>query len=154
MFCSDRLEHLYDEIEYNGIDVVDYHFSDTKKASCMYEVDCFKVIALDRSAIKNTAEEHVILSGELSHYETGSLYLLDATYNMPIYKSNVIKCEGTAKHNTIKKLLPFDEMRGAMQNGYTEVWQLAELFGVTEDFVHKAVTYYTEIRGLDFNNPL
>lgn len=41
-----------------------------------------------------------------------------------------------------KKLAPKDEMVTAMKNGNTEIWQLAEYFGITEDMVKFAMWVY------------
>ena len=42
----------------------------------------------------------------------------------------------------IKKLAPKDEMITAMKDGNTEIWQLAEYFGITEDMVKFAMWVY------------
>ena len=36
-------------------------------------------------------------------------------------------------------------MEEAMKNGYTEIWQLAEYFGITEDMVKYALWVYFDI---------
>ena len=51
-----------------------------------------------------------------------------------------------------KKLLPFSEMRAAMEDGYTELYQLAEYFEVPEDLIRQAVEYYTGPCGLSFRD--
>ena len=38
-----------------------------------------------------------------------------------------------------------------MQKGYTETWQLADYFDLDEDYIKKALHYWTECRGVDFN---
>ena len=43
----------------------------------------------------------------------------------------------------IQKLVPVDELEDAISLGYSEPWELAEYFDVTEDFIKKAVCYYT-----------
>ena len=43
----------------------------------------------------------------------------------------------------VKKLIPKDELEEAVQSGMKTSWELAEYFGVTEDFMKKAVCYYT-----------
>ena len=35
--------------------------------------------------------------------------------------------------------------------GYTEPWQLAEYFDLDEDYIKKALHYWTQCRGVDFN---
>ncbi|MBD5384434.1 MAG: hypothetical protein HDR72_05490 [Ruminococcaceae bacterium] len=38
--------------------------------------------------------------------------------------------------------MPYNELINACQQGNTEAWQLAEYFGVTEDFVLRAFEIY------------
>lgn len=52
------------------------------------------------------------------------------------------KYERAADKWAIKKLIPKDELEAAFQKGITEVWELAEYFEVTEDFVRKAAKEY------------
>ena len=43
----------------------------------------------------------------------------------------------------VKRALSEDELDKAIAEGYTEMWDLAEHFGVTEDFMRKVVCWYT-----------
>ena len=36
-----------------------------------------------------------------------------------------------------------EDLDVAVADGYTDIWSLAEHFGVTEDFMRKAVCWYT-----------
>ena len=40
------------------------------------------------------------------------------------------------------RLIPPDELAQALRDGYTEPWQLAEHFGVTDTFIKKALRIY------------
>lgn len=40
-------------------------------------------------------------------------------------------------------MIPVVDLDEAVAEGHTELWDLAEYFGVTEDFVKKAVCWYT-----------
>lgn len=40
-------------------------------------------------------------------------------------------------------MIPVVDLDEAVAEGHTEFWDLAEYFGVTEDFVKKAVRWYT-----------
>lgn len=40
--------------------------------------------------------------------------------------------------------MPFDKLLAAFRMGITELWELAEHFGVTEDFIKKAYALYEE----------
>lgn len=150
-----KLEQLYDLAYDRGIEINDYHFSDTKKGMCVHDGD-FKSIALDKPAMESQGEECIVLGEEVGHYETGALYFLDATMDSPIYKSNILWCEGKAKRWKIKELLPFDELKEAFKKyRYSDniVYDLSEHFGFPESFIREALEYYTERRGLSFNSP-
>ena len=50
--------------------------------------------------------------------------------------------ENRADKWAIKHLIPVKDLDEAVANGCTEIWELAERFGVTEEFARKAVCYY------------
>ena len=50
--------------------------------------------------------------------------------------------ENRADKWAIKKLVPEDELNEAVNCGHTEIYDLAEYFGVTEEFMRKAVCWY------------
>ena len=52
------------------------------------------------------------------------------------------KHENRADKWAIEKLIPEDELNEAFSCGYTEQWELAEFFDVSEDFMHKALHWY------------
>lgn len=92
-------------------------------------------IIIDYDQIINTAELKEKFAHELGHCETMSFYnehTLETRERM----------EYRANKWAIKKLIPEDELKEAIQNGYTELWQIAEYFGVTEDVVRFAVWVY------------
>ena len=43
----------------------------------------------------------------------------------------------------IARLIPEEALDEAVADGHTELWDLAEHFGVTEDFMRKAICWYT-----------
>ena len=96
--------------------------------------DCF--IALDHVQIHTSNEEKTILGHEMGHCVTGSFYNRYSPHDIRE------KHEHTADKWAIKKLVPKDEMRDAISKGCLEPWELAEYFGVTQDFIEKAISYY------------
>ena len=82
------------------------------------------------------ADEAVHLAHELGHCFTGSFYNRYAAIE---YRQ---KLEHQADKWAIEILIPPEQYAAAIEAGCTEVWQLAELFGVTEDFARKAVCWY------------
>ena len=53
------------------------------------------------------------------------------------------KHENRADKWAVNKLIPVDELDQAVEDGHTELWDLADHFGVTEEFMRKAVCWYT-----------
>ncbi len=99
---------------------------------------------MDPFQIETAAEERVHLAHELGHCETGSFYNVYST--LDIRGKQERRADGWA----ISRLMPFYELKNALNAGITEVWELAEYFDVTEDFIHKAVRYYREKNIFDF----
>ena len=94
---------------------------------------CF--VAIDPFKIENTADEKVKLAHELGHCETGAFYNEYSKFDIRA------KHERRADKWAIKKLVPEDELKEACtfcNNRY----ELAEHFGVTEDFMQKVLDYY------------
>ena len=50
--------------------------------------------------------------------------------------------ENHADKWAIRALIPVEQLDEAIALGYTELWQLADFFGVTESFMRKAVCLY------------
>ena len=52
------------------------------------------------------------------------------------------KHENRADKWAIQRLIPLSELDAARADGHTELWDLAEYFGVTEDMMRKALCWY------------
>lgn len=78
------------------------------------------------------------LAHELGHCMTGSFYNRYASYDLKA------KQEWKAKKWAIKKLVPLNELKKAFSVGIVNVWELAELFNVSESFINSACQYYAE----------
>lgn len=136
-----KLEKLYGFAHGSNINIVDAKFSQTKKAACMGN-GAYKNIIMDKSAITSTNEEASILAEEIGHFETGALYTIQATYNMPIARSNRIKYEAKAKRWAITNYLPVDEIEKAVSHAAGDKYLAAEYCQVTAEFLDKAVEHY------------
>ena len=55
------------------------------------------------------------------------------------------RCEARVFRWQVKNMLPYEELEQAIKKGYTESWELAEYFDLSEEFVRKAVEYYKDI---------
>lgn len=106
-----------------------------KAMSIMIENQCF--IAIDREC--NAAEELVRTAHELGHCELRAFYNRYSAFDVRS------KQEYKADKWAVQALIPYEELKKAAEKGYTEKWQLAELFGVTEEFIERAEHIYNAI---------
>lgn len=93
-------------------------------------------IALDPWKLGTLAQETVCLAHELGHCETGSFYNQYAALDVRQQHEN------RADKWAIRRLVPAEELDAAMADGCDTIPVLADRFGVTEPFMHKAVCWY------------
>ena len=130
-----QLKQLYRFAEKRNIDVVNFSLPETVSMSLQSpEGNCY--IAMDPH-LPSEAAERVHLSHELGHCVTGSFYCRQARQDLRQ------RHENRADKWAIRKLIPAAELDDAVAAGHTDLWDLAEYFGVTEPFMRKAVSLYT-----------
>ncbi len=135
-----RIIDLYDLAEENSVTVESYALTENESLSIKdISGDCF--VAIDPMQLKNSNDERIKLSHELGHCITGAFY---SRYT-PLYTREM--CERKANNWAIKKLVPIDELISVLKSGKVQIWELAEHFGVDENFVSEAISYY------DIQNP-
>ena len=129
------IRDLYDFARQQNIEVIPFPLPENGSMSLMLE-DGGCVIGMDESIRDGAVQERIHLGHELGHCATGSFYNIYATLD------NRQRHENRADKWAVLNLIPVDDLDEAVANGCTEVWELAERFQVTEDFVRKAVCYY------------
>lgn len=130
-----QTQALYDIAKQQHIEVLPFPLPENGSMSVMREDGaCF--VGMDPSVCDGGAQERVHLSHELGHCITGSFYNIYAAIDY------CRRHENRADKWAITTLIPVDDLDDAVAQGCTEAWELAERFGVTEDFVRKAVCYY------------
>ena len=97
-------------------------------------------IGMDPFAIETDAQEKVHLAHELGHCKTGAFYSL----NSPLETRE--RQELRADRWAIRTLIPAEELNVVL-GLLNEPWSLAEYFGVTEEFMRKAIEYY-KLKGI------
>jgi len=126
---------LYDFAAQKNIEVIRFSMADNGSMSLMAKGGtCY--IGIDPSIQDGGVQERTHLSHEIGHCETGSFY------NKYAAVDSRQRHENRADKWAIKNLIPVDALDDAIAAGYTELWQLAELFGVTEALMRRAVCYY------------
>ena len=93
-------------------------------------------IGMDVERLENSAGELVCLAHEMGHCLTGSFYNRYTPYDLRQ------RHENRADKWAILQLVAEDALDEAVAEGCCEIWNLAERFGVTEQFMQKAVCWY------------
>ena len=126
---------LYDLAKQENIEVIQFPMSLNGSMSVMDDNGaCY--IGMDDAVRDGGIQERVHLIHELGHCVTGSFYNRYAAID------SRQRHENRADKWAVKKLIPVEALDDAIAEGCTEVWELAERFGVTEEFVRKAVCYH------------
>ena len=131
-----ELSRLYQIAESEDIEVDCFDLRSRDALSLMDETGkCY--IAINPYRLESTTDERVKLAHELGHCLTGSFYSA----------STAVDCrrrhENRADKWAIKKIIPENELKNAAADGCAEIWEFAERFGVTEQFIQKTICYYT-----------
>lgn len=126
---------LYQEAEDEGIPVFDFQLSH-REAMSLKDTDGQCYIALDYHKVESEQHEKCLLAHELSHCETDAFYTSLSPFEL------WGKYERRATKLMVQRLVPEKELRSAVRQGCTEVWELAERFEVTEDIIVKAAQLY------------
>ena len=130
-----ELSALYDLAAKQNIPILSFPLEKTGSLSHMDDRGhCF--IGMDPQLRDGAVQERVHLGHELGHCVTGSFYNIHAAVDCRR------RHENRADKWAVEQLLPVEALDDAIAEGCTELWQLADRFGVTEEFVRKAVCWY------------
>ena len=130
-----EIRALYDLAKQRNIEVLTYPMPENGSMSVMTDSgDCF--VGMDPGVRDGGTRERVHLAHELGHCVTGSFYNIHAAID------HRQRHENRANKWAIRQLVSEDALDDAVASGCTELWELAERFGVTESFMRKAVCYH------------
>ena len=129
-----ELQQLYTTAGKENIPIYRRDLPLTRSMSVQLEGTC--AIAMDPAVCDGGVLERTHLSHELGHCVTGSFYNVYASHDLRR------KHENRADKWAVEALIPATMLDEAIARGYTELWELAEYFGVTERFMRKAVCYH------------
>lgn len=102
-------------------------------------------IFLDFTQIPTTRMLRGVCCHEMSHVATGALHRANSPFE------SVERSEYRANRYTAQKFLTERAFRSAFSEGYTEPYQLADYFELPEEEIQKALHYWTQCRGVNFN---
>ena len=123
---------LYCIAEKRGVMVDRFDVSRNKSVSVKWGDKLY--VGLDRGL--SGANEKVCLAHELGHCMTCSFYNVYSPFDIRE------KHEKRADKWAIQRLVPESRYKKAVRNGYDNLFSLAEYFGVTAEFMEKAVRLY------------
>lgn len=103
---------------------------------CIETDDGSYYIGIDENMREGSAEHRTHLAHELGHCATGSFYNRYAACDVRQ------KHENRADRWMIEHVIPECELVEQVRQGRGQVWELAEHFSVTEDYIKKALCWY------------
>ena len=126
---------LYQQAEAADVPVLSLDIPENKSMSIQTGRRCY--IGMDYGVLEDDATTKVHLAHELGHCMVGAFYNRWAALDVRQ------KHENRADRWAIEHVIPADELAAAVADGYTDLWSLADYFGVTEPFMRKVVCLYT-----------
>lgn len=101
-------------------------------------------VFLDFTKICSTRLLRGVCLHELGHVATGALHKVDSPFEL------VERSEHRANRWVTEAFLTEEMFREAFEEGYTELWELAEYFDLPEKCVADALSYWTVNKGVAF----
>ena len=131
----ERLLSLYQKLRESGTRF--YMWSMQGDKAVTMEVDGSYGIFIDFDNVPSSSEEAVIGAHEGGHASTGATHKVCSPFDL------VEKHEHKAWKWAVQNYISEEDLDNAVAEGYTDIYSLAEHFGVTEDFMRKVVCWYT-----------
>lgn len=131
---------LYNNLDEMGVEVFSCPLSNFEAVA-----EPSGYLGINSAKIQSEEQEREILIHEEGHFATNTFYQLDSPYTVREHQENVASRYGYKKYYSVEKILLL------MEDGYTEVWQLAEQFGVNQKYVREMLEYYTQVCNVDFS---
>ncbi len=138
-----EISDFYDYCKAHQVDVIPY-VGCPQPGATVRDQGCYAVF-LDFSKIHSTRLLRGVCCHELGHAATGALHKVGSPYEL------VERSEYRANRWTAEHYLNQEAFREAFAQGYTELWQLSEYFDMPEPDIQKALNYWTQCKGIDFN---
>ncbi len=128
------MNRIYRIAEENNIPIVNVKMQKAEALSVTMGGSC--IIAIDSRKVRSSADYKVKSVHELGHCITGAFY--DET--CPVTPRG--RLERRANNWAIRTVATRKQVTDLIKNGSTELWQLAEGLGVTEEFMKDILKYY------------
>ena len=137
------LADFYQYCENNDVDIIPY-FNAPSEGTTIRDEDYYAIF-LDITKLRSIKVYNGVCLHEVGHVATGALHKVDSPYE------TVERSEYRANRWGFENYLKVEEFKEAFAAGYTELWQLSDYFDLPEETIRKALSYWTEQRGINFN---
>lgn len=124
------MSDLYAYADKNNIEIDYFPLRDTKSLSII------GAIALNPNIVNTSSDMAVCLAHELGHHATNSFYKINSKFETRN------RMEERATRWAVEQLVPIRKLKNELKNGLTEIWQLAEFFNVTPEFMNDVIRVY------------
>ena len=136
----ENLDNLYQWLREEGVCLFDRQlpFSRDSSKAVTIRLNGYDTwgIFVDTGRMDGRAEEKSAVLHEGGHYATGTTHEVCSPWDL------VEKHEYKADKWAVQRDLTAEELDEAVAGGCTEMWELGEHFGVTEELMRKAVCWY------------
>lgn len=133
----DKLTDLYLWMQNNDVFLINCDMVRSQSKAATMKMSEDYAVLVDYRRIETLAEELCTVAHEYGHVVTGAMHSIYSPLDL------ISRHEYRADKKSVFRLIPWDELKVAFNNGFTEIWELAEYFGVTEDFIKKTLIVYT-----------
>lgn len=137
------LANFYQFCESNDVDIIPY-LNAPSEGTTIRDEDYYAIF-LDITKLRSIKVYNGVCLHEVGHVATGALHKVDSPYE------TVERSEYRANRWGFENYLKVEEFKEAFAAGYTELWQLSDYFDLPEETIRKALSYWTEQRGINFN---
>lgn len=138
-----EISDFYDYCKQNKVDVIP--FMGCPQPGATVRDQGYLAVFLDFSKIRSTRLLRGVCYHELGHAATGALHKVDSPYEL------VERSEYRANRWAAQHYLTAEDFHCAFKDGCRELWELSEYFDLPEGDIQKALIYWTERKGVDFN---
>ena len=138
-----EISDFYHYCKQHGVDVIP--FDNAPRAGTTIREQGEYAVFLDFTKIRSTRLLRGVCYHELGHVATGALHKVDSPFEL------VERSEYRANRWAAEQFLTEEAFREAFAAGYTEPWQLAEYFDLPQQDIEKALRYWQDTQGVNFN---
>ena len=135
-----EISDLYDIASAHDHQIYDIKLQETKSFCVEDSGTCYIALADDLSQCERKEK----LAHEIGHCEYGGFYNIHSRYDVRS------RAENRANRWAYINLLPLNEIQQAICNGCSDVWQLADKFSVSPEFMTSCLRFYIDQLGVTF----